>query len=67
MKLLDLRVFFIFLGVLLIFFSNIIFDIFYPGVSSVVFELTKINSIMIIGLVLALIGILFPFSDKPKN
>lgn len=67
MKVLTLRLFFVFLGVLVLFFSNTIFDVFYPGVSSAVFELTTTISIMLIGLVLVLVGLLFPFSDKFKN
>lgn len=67
MKVLTLRLVFVFLGAIFIFFSNTIFDVFYPGVSSAVFELTKTTSIMLIGLVLVLLGLLFPFSDKFKN
>lgn len=67
MKVLTLRLFFVFLGALVLLFSNTIFDVFYPGVSSAVFELTTTISIMLIGLVLVLVGLLFPFSDKFKN
>ncbi|MDO5040088.1 hypothetical protein [Clostridium sp.] len=67
MKVLKIRVLLILLGAILIILSNNIFDIFYTGVRSEVFEITKTISIMFIGIVIVLVGILFPFSDKPKN
>lgn len=61
------RITFIVIGLVLIIFSNTIFTISYSlGAYPDVFEITKTISIMLTGLVLSLLGLLFPFKENEK-
>lgn len=67
MRVIKTRILLIFLGLIIVIFSNNIFDIFYPEVRPESFEITKTISIMFTGLIISFIGILFPFTNIPKD
>ena len=64
-----LRIFLIIVGLIFILFSNSIFNIFYSSVIELIYEsftIIKNISIIIIGLLLSLVGLFFPYI-KIKN
>lgn len=64
-----LRIFLIIVGLIFILFSNSIFNIFYSSVIELIdesFTIIKNISIIIIGLLLSLVGLFFPYI-KIKN